>query len=195
MKGRFYNWMLTKNLKKSEQDLEELWKVEYLDGKPKIPNTKVQYCIWTLEKVDNLHYHFYIEFTEKVSMKWIKENFECDYIDCEPRKGTQKQAINYVKKIEEYKEENTSKVYPDKPWYECGNKKSQGNRSDLDSMVDMLEEGYMPSDILRTFRGNALRHMGMIYRGVDALYKLSAQDRALDHLSLEERKNWLSKDA
>lgn len=190
---RFYNWVLTKNLKKEEQHLEEVWKQEYLDGMHKMPENKMMYCIWTLEKVENLHFHFYVEFTEKVSMKHIKEVFGCNYIDCEPRKGSQQDAIDYIKKQGKFKEDKSSKVFNNKPWIEIGDKKHQGNRSDLDSMVDMMEDGYMPNDILRTFRGNALRHMNMIISGTKALYKCTDIDKALDHMTLSDRRNYLNK--
>lgn len=194
---RFYNWCIVKNCPKGASEEEQLMFIgDYVNGgHHEFADTKMMYIIWTLEEEENLHYHYYVEFTEKVSMKWIKENFNDNTLHCEPRCGTQKQAIDYVKKIGDYADKFKTKVYEDLPWFELGNKKNQGNRSDLDSMVDMLEEGYMPGDILRMFRGNALRHMGMIYKGIDALYRLSAQDRALDHLTLEDRQNYLNKNA
>lgn len=195
MSARFYNWCITFNCNKDATDEEKVLFIgEYvLGGHHTFPEHKMKYIIWSLEEEENLHYHYYVEFTEKVSMKWIKENFDNKTLHCEVRQGTQRQAIDYVKKIGEYKDKFYTKVFPDSPYFEMGDKKSQGNRSDLDSMVDMLEDGYMAGDILRVFRGNALRHMGMIYRGIDALYQLSYQDRALDHLNREERKEILDK--
>lgn len=188
-KLRVYNWCITKNLRKDASEEERLLFIGgYCEGGHcKFPDEKLKYIIWTLEEEENLHYHFYVEFTEKVSMKWIKENFEDNTLHCEPRMGTQKQAIDYVKKIGDYAEKFETKKFKDFPWFDKGTKKSQGNRSDLDTMVDVIEEGYLAGDVLRMFRGNALRHMGMIYRSIDALYGLSAQDRTLEMFTREER--------
>lgn len=186
---RFYNWCITQNCRKDATDEQkDMFKLGYTDGIPKaMPDHKVKYCIWTLEEENNLHYHYYIELTEKVSIKWLKENFNDNTLHCEPRLGTQKQAIDYVKKIGEYEDKFCTKVYPEYPWFCVGEKKTQGNRNDLDTMVDMLEDGYMPGDILRIFRGNALRHMGMLARGVEALYRLGHQNAALEGLNRQER--------
>lgn len=187
---RFYNWCITKNIKKdSNEEDEVLFIGDYVNGgHPTFAETKMKYIIWTLEKEENFHYHFYVEFTEKVSMKWIKENFDDKTLHCEPRRGTQQQAIDYVKKEGKDANKFDTKVYPEMPWFEWGEKKTPGNRNDLDSMVDMIEEGHTAGEVLMMFRGNALRHMGMIYRSIDALYGFSPQDKTLDLFSLEERR-------
>lgn len=181
---RAYNWCLTDfpELQDPERkDLsDELIIVNYILGAPILPDEKLKYAIWCLEKcpeTGRLHYHFYCEFTEKVSMKWIKENFENNSLHCEPRLGTQKQAIDYVKKEE-------TKIFSDHPkfmpFYWWGEPKHQGNRSDLDTIVDMIEEGFTGREILMATRGNGLRHINHIYRGLNAFHRTEAIDMLIE---------------
>jgi len=185
-KGRFPNWCLTlwphrEGCNKGDADIEfneteffDRWKKKDI----KIPSEKLKYMVAGLERcpeggVDNgkLHIHYYIEFTEKVSRKWIKEMLSDNSCWANPRNGTQKQAIDYVKKDE-------TKVFIDEnKFIEIGEKKSQGNRSDLDTMVDAIENGMTSKEILHQFRGNALRHFGMIRRGLIAYHNLDEVDR------------------
>lgn len=171
---RFYNWCLTQW--KPENIENDTWCGYYLLADEfYIPHSKLMYAIWGLEQcpdTDKLHIHYYVEFTEKVSMKWIKEQFNDNTLHCEPRKGTQQQAIDYVTKKE-------TKVYEDDDFFYYGEKKKQGNRTDLDSMVDMIEEGYYAGDILRIFRGNGLRHIHCIYRGIQAIRRWDSIDMTM----------------
>jgi len=177
MTGRAYNWCLTDFFKNYEELSEEAICFDYTEGAPERPNTKLQYCIWGLERCpqsEKLHMHYYCEFTEKVSMRWIKENFNNNTLHCEPRKGTQKQAIDYVKKIE-------TKVYEDEHQFKfSGEPKNQGSRSDLDGMVDMIEEGHTGREILMRHRGNALRHINMIYRCINSFRKNEYLDQEIE---------------
>lgn len=188
--SRFYNWCIVKNIKKDATHEEQIQFVgDYLNGgHPKFPDNKMKYIIWTLEKEENLHYHFYVEFTEKVSMKWIKEEFNDKTLHCDPRSGTQKQAIDYVKKIGEYADKFQTKFIADKPYFEMGEMKHQGNRSDLDSIVDAIEEGMTGKEILMLFRGNALRHINMIYRGLKSFHDCEDLDHLI-RLNRAEKKN------
>lgn len=103
------------------------------------------------------HWHLYVEFEEKKSIKAIKEFFGDETMHIEGRKGTQAQAIEYVTKKESKADDETI-LY--------GTKKQSGTRTDLDSMVDMIEEGHTCKEILMEHRGNALRHIGMIQKGL-----------------------------
>lgn len=160
---RFYNWMIT-IFKDEESKLFE-WK---------FPDNKLKFMVYQYEicpSTEKEHIQGYMEFTEKVSMKWIKENIENNCVHLEPRKGTQKQAIDYCTK-EETRKEGT------KPFF-YGSQKSQGNRSDLDSIVDAIEEGMTSKEILLLFRGNALRHFNMITNGLKAFHSMCKVDEEI----------------
>lgn len=168
-RGRYYNWMFT----------------SYGEFDPKLPDVKTQYAVWQREKcpsTEKEHWQGYIELTEKVSMKWLKENMEDNTLHLEPRKGTQKQAIDYCTK------EDTRVSNP--KFY--GKMKCPGNRSDLDSMVDAIECGMTSKEILLKFRGNALRHMNMVCKGIESYHncnKMDEQimlDRQIEAMHLEE---------
>lgn len=173
--ARFYNWMFTV-FDKDNQFIN--WK---------LPDTKIKFAVWQKEEAPTtktLHIQGYIELTEKVSMKWLKENMSNDELHLEPRKGTQKQAIDYCTKEETRVEGEKPKFY--------GIQKSQGNRSDLDSIVDAIENGSTGKEILLMFRGNALRHMNMITHGLRVMHNMDAIDneilwnRQVNDLKLEE---------
>lgn len=181
IKGRFPNWCLTMwNHKRCKGEFDEEFEVQqYKDGFIEFPENKVRYIVYGLEKcpsTNKLHMHVYVEFTEKVSRKWIKENFNDNTLWANPRNGTQRQAIDYVCKDE-------TKVLEDCKYKCWGEKKQQGNRSDLDTMVEAIEQGMTSKEMLIMFRGNGLRHMGMIQRGLEAYHGCNK----VDNLILEDR--------
>lgn len=98
-------------------------------------------------KTEKTHWHSYVEFNDKVSMKYVKEIFDDVSIHCESRLGTQKQAIDYVIK------EDTKAGEP--VYY--GTFKKQGKRSDLDEIYNDITEGATLKEILNEHKGNALR--------------------------------------
>lgn len=114
-----------------------------------------------------VHFQGYAEFKEKMSLSGLKKLFG-EKIHWGARRGTQSQAIDYCKKSETAIE-NT--------FCELGKKKEQGNRSDLDAILNAMEDGWTTADILREFGGNALRHISHIERGLNALWGRSEIDR------------------
>lgn len=115
------------------------------------------------------HKQGYIEFKDKCSMKKVKELFDDKSIHLEPRWGTQKQAIDYCTKKDTRKEGT-------QPFIK-GNPKNQGNRKDLDEIYDDIEEGMTAKEILLRHRGNALRHMNMIKKGLMVFHDLDDVDK------------------
>lgn len=113
------------------------------------------------------HFQGYIEFKEKMSLTGLKKLYG-DKIHWGPRKGTQAQAIDYCKK---------SDTAVPNTFSELGKKKEQGARSDLDAILNAMEDGWTTSDILREFGGNALRHISHIERGLNALWGRSTIDQ------------------
>lgn len=82
------------------------------------------------------HLQGYIEFPDKVRLGGVKELHPTAH--WEPRKGSQKQALDYVTKSDE--------TYREGPW--CyGHLKEQGARSDLQAVYDAVVEGKSDADI------------------------------------------------
>lgn len=175
-RARFYNWCFTIFFnKESKEDLEIYKHFAKTDGfSMNISSEKIQYLVAQLEtcpSTGKLHIQGYVEFTEKYSMKWIKELFKDNSMHLGPRRGTQEQAIKYCTKI-------YTRLDDTQPFF-YGFAKSQGNRSDLDSIVDAIENGMTTKEILHLFRGNALRHIGMIERGLYAQHEMSVIDNVI----------------
>jgi hypothetical protein len=84
------------------------------------------------------HYQIYLELLEARDMKGIKNMFKDQTIHIEPRRGTQDQAIDYCSKLE---------TRIEGPW-EYGIKASQGNRSDVNIIKDLVEAGHSMRGIL-----------------------------------------------
>lgn len=124
----------------------------------------MRYLCYQKEKCpDSGRYHWqgYVEFSEGLTMKAVKTIFMDETIHLEPRKGTQQQAIAYCRKTE-------SAV--DGSFRELGELKIQGSRSDLNSIWEAVESGATKLELLKEFKGNALRHLGMIDRAQKAVH-------------------------
>lgn len=133
---------------------------------------KMQYMVYQQEKCPStkkLHWQGYVEFINKYSMKCVKTIFDDNTIHVEVRKGNQKQAIDYCTKSETKVEE--AKVY--------GKPKMQGGRSDLDAICDAIESGMTSKEILREFKGNALKHFNMIKNGIMAEWDCCPMDKMI----------------
>lgn len=143
---------------------------------PKIKLGKLTYMIYQPElcpESKKQHFQCYCEFDDKVSFKQVKEIFNDNTIHIEPRYGSQKQAIEYCNKS---KSKNGKTI-------EIGIPKSQGNRSDLDSIFDDIENGHTSKEILKIHRGKGLRYINMIIRGLESM----ADCVAIDHVILLNR--------
>lgn len=102
--------------------------------------TCVKYIIYHREicpDTKKLHYHIYVEFKNKVTIKKVKEIFKDNTIHIEPRHGTSKQAIDYV-----VKDTNEFEVV------EYGTRKKSGERNDIKSAVNMIKENKKNIDII-----------------------------------------------
>lgn len=146
-KLRAYNWCFT-SFKESAPDLGKVGGV-------------VAYMVYQLEKCpssEKKHWQGYLELNAALSMSSVKKLLNDKCMHLEVRRGTQEQAINYCKKRE-------SRA-PDASPVEWGEPKRQGKRTDLDTIVDCIESGMTMREILLLYRGNALRHLGMVERGL-----------------------------
>lgn len=90
----------------------------------------------------NEHYQGYCELEKRKDFNVIHKALFNAHI--ERRRGTQKQAIDYCKK------ENN--------FIEWGTPKKQGKRSDLDDIVEMIKEGASDIDILTEYPSQFLRY-------------------------------------
>lgn len=106
----------------------------------------VTYAVWQLERVTTAHYQGYVELSAPKSLSQMISLLPSAH--WEPRKGTQEQAITYCTKT-------VSRV--DGPW-EFGKPKSQGKRTDLMELKQMIEDGSSERQILDQHYGTWLRY-------------------------------------
>lgn len=118
------------------------------------------------------HWQGYVEFNYPIGMQTAKKLLGDQTCHLEPRKGTQQQAIAYCMKTESRKE-GTNPII-------VGIPKNQGSRSDLNSIVEAIESGATKFELLREFKGNALRHLGMIDRAQRAIHGWDEIDNKIE---------------
>jgi len=141
-------------------DLQEFDLIDY---------DKIQYLIYQEEECPTTkrhHWQGYVEFKDVMRRNEVKKALGEPSAHCEPRAGTQQQALMYCKKSETRISEPIIFGHP----------KRQGSRSDLDGMVDMIEQGFTGREILLATRGNGLRHISHIYRGLNSFWNCEAID-------------------
>lgn len=108
------------------------------------------------------HWQGYVECSYPMTLQTIKNHLGDKACHLEPRKGTQQQAIDYCSK------DDTRK--PGTKPITNGISKNQGSRSDLNSIVEAIESGATKKELLKEFKGNAFRHLGMIDRAQRAIH-------------------------
>lgn len=107
---------------------------EFVDGElfTELP-PRAAFIIWQLEKApttDYLHYQGYVRMNNACTLGQIKRLL-CNEAHIEKANGSEEKNIEYCSKAE-------SKI--DGPW-ELGERAKQGNRTDLASLVKMVQEG------------------------------------------------------
>nr|ATP66717.1 Rep [Rodent circovirus] len=90
------------------------------------------------------HWHMYVELLEPKSMNQVKEMFGMNDLHVEVRKGSGKEAAEYVKK--------------DGNWYELGEMKQQGKRNDLEDIHRMLKDGMSLLEVAEQHFGDFVRY-------------------------------------
>jgi len=119
----------------------------------------IRYIVYHREvcpDTQKLHYHVYVEFDGRFSLKKIKEIFNDNTIHCEERKGKQKEAIDYV-----LKDVNEN----DYPLFEYGEKRNQGQRTDLKGLVKSVKEGKSNLELIDEFPSQFLK----FHKGIDKI--------------------------
>lgn len=158
MNGRFRNWSFTSF-------------IEIGNFKPVLD--KCRYIVYQTEICPSSgkdHIQGYVECIDKVSMQCLKRKVLGDNgAHVEVSRGNEQQNTIYCTK------ESTRKLGSKPVIY--GVPGRQGNRGDLDQLVDAIEQGMTTKEILVQFRGGALRHIGMIRRGLQAYHNLDVLDK------------------
>lgn len=145
-------------LKKTRDDILQNDLVKYAVGQEEIcPETKKH------------HLQLYIELSGQYSLKTIQDKiFNGEKVHVESRKGSQDDAINYCLKLETRDPEGLA--------LKKGIKSQQGKRSDLDGMVDMIENNHTAKEILMEYRGNGMRHISHIIQCLKVFHGCEAID-------------------
>lgn len=159
---RYRNVLTTHFTEPDWENIKKSNSVRYCTGQKEIcPTTKKE------------HWHLYLEFTKKMSLYAIKKLCNDQATHVEHRKGTQEQAIMYVQKID-------TRADIHKIPFEWGEKNHQGERSDLDFLVDMIEGGATSYEILAEGKGNALRYMSLIKSGMESYWGKYGLDKEIE---------------
>ena len=117
----------------------------------------VDFAVYTKEitpTTNRVHYHAYVEFSDKVEYRTVQNKLHCPKANIQPRKGTQKQAIQYCMKLRTR--------FPGFETVFYGLKKRQGQRSDLDWLNEAIAQGATKRELLQIGGGNVLRYLNMI---------------------------------
>lgn len=159
---RHRGWVFTvNNPKQTEKDFYEYLKTLY----------NVRYFVFAKEqgdKEETPHYQGYIEFSEPKYFSKMKNDFSEPLITpsahIEARRGTKKQARDYVKKIGEYADKAHTQVGEA---YEFGNLPAEnGERSDLEDIMLMIEDGATLKEIKAAYPSQYFRY----YRNISFLF-------------------------
>lgn len=164
--SKYRNWMVT------------AW------TEPNFIHDRIGYAVFQKERgngTQHEHWQCYIELKCQMRLTEVKKMLNDNTCHLEPRFGTQQQAIDYCTK------ENTRIGEP----VHIGKPKMQGNRSELDSIVDAIESGATAREILLDQRGLALKHINMISRGIKIFHECDNMDRLI--LLKRERSEALKK--
>lgn len=143
---------------------------------------KMGYYIYQKEKCPSTgraHWQGYVEFKNVMRRSECQRALGEEKCHADPRKGNQKQAIEYCCKIDTR----------DGKTVEWGKPKQQGNRSDLDSIWEWIQNGATKLEILNEFGGNAMRMLHMINKAQEAVWELDVMDKYI----IERRETLLLK--
>lgn len=125
------------------------------DWDTKLKISGISYFIGQLEMGSCLHVQGYLELENNQRISWFKNRLP--ELHLESRRGTQKEAIEYCKKTD-------TQVSPPIEW---GNKKTQGERTDIEAACLFLNEGKQMSEVAESMPATFVRH----YKGLGQ-YKL-----------------------
>lgn len=164
------------------------WFYEPLTSKEAIncikPNDKIQFVAGQVEKCPTTgrkHLQLYIEFFGKVDAKKYLYKLTGKKNHIKERIGTQEQCITYCTK-------ERTRVKGKEP-FQLGKPKAPGHRTDLDTLVDMIEDGFTSKEILLSQRGSALRYINHIKSAMKSFYRKEPIDEFIHELRAHGYKN------
>lgn len=131
-------------------------------------NSKIEYCVYQKEKGNKkqkIHWQGYIELNTPIRYTGVKKIFDNNALHVEERRGTRDKARNYCMKPET-RLENPMEFGT---WHES----TQGRRSDIDSIHDMVKAGDDAAKIADECFGTYLKY----HRGIDKIISMKAKER------------------
>lgn len=144
---------------------------------------KISYVTYQGEKCPStgkLHWQGYVEFKNVMRRRECQRALGEKKCHVEPRKGTQKQAIDYCHKLD-------TRVGVQFEW---GKPKQQGHCSHLDSIWEAVKGGATKLEILNEFGGTAMRYLHFIRQAQECVHELDILDKyILERRSLKKLKN------
>jgi len=144
-------------------------------------------------KTGLLHGHMYVEFKMSMTILQIQKMLGTTECKIFSRKGTAKQATDYVFKRGDYESKQFTqltvwlqrrcpKMHPEELQpllpYVWGAQKKQGQRSDLDRYVEMAFDGVMRCEFLAQERGSGLRYIKYFDNACSAVDGSDRNDQA-----------------
>lgn len=137
-----------------------------LDSIPKQLPKDAKYIIYQLERCPStgkLHYQGYIELKQPMRVNAVKQLLGSTTVHLERRQGTQLQAIDYCRKTE------TRVEYP----VEFGTPAQQGNRTDLDHALSILQNNGKLHNVLEEAPSTFIKY----HKGLQAAESLIIKQR------------------
>jgi len=122
-----------------------VFKDKLVDGKitSKGFEQKIKYLVFQEEKApstDRLHYQGYLELNTPMRMNAVKQLFTTPSVHLEKRQGSREQAIAYCKK-------GVTRIAGPWEWGDVDN--SQGHRTDLDEVANLIKQNKNLNDIVQ----------------------------------------------
>lgn len=145
-----------------------------------IPRINVQICSYAVcyrefgshaaAEQNAYHFHLYLEMIQRCRMSTIKNMLGENTAHCEIRRGTQKDAINYVKNVDQVEPKLESTFITE---IGAPTEISQGHRSDLKEVVDIINSRGTILDVYMQVPTAIIRH----YAGIERLIFLRDLER------------------
>jgi len=166
---RYRFWVFTSFIDPNKDLLQKLIDKEIL-----------RYVIYQREKTPTtgkIHWQGFSQWHKPVYLKQIKEMFKNNALHLEPMYSKPEDNIAYCSKLKSKDGETV----------ELGRPTEQGRRSDLESLYDDIESGATLKQILKTHKGNALRHINVVYKASQIVWN---QDRFAEYQ--DEISKWMN---
>nr|AIY31236.1 putative replicase protein [Dromedary stool-associated circular ssDNA virus] len=165
---RYSNWILT-TWDPEAPYLKENWWEPQMDNLVQYVTVGHEHCH---EGEQREHWHIYFELSgnHRKNMASIKEWLNDLTVHCEVRRGTGQQAIKYCQKGFDF--------------WELGEPKRQGSRSDLVNCKQLLEEGVSMIELAQAHFGDFVRYYRGLYQYADLLSREKQRTAGLSEVEV-----------